>query len=151
MLAMNKKYVITLTTDEREQLEQLVSKGKAAARTLSRAWVLLKADAAPGGPAWTDELIRQTFSVGLVTVYRVRQAFVEDGLDPALARKRPCRSRARRLDGEQEARLIALACGTPPAGRCRWTLRLLADKMVALGHTDGVCPETVRRTLKKTN
>ena len=148
---MNKKYVITLPTDEREQLEQLVSKSKAAARTLIRAWVLLKADAAPGGPAWTDELIQQTFSVGLVTIYRVRQAFVEDGLDQALARKRPCRTRPRRLDGEQEAHLIALACGSPPAGRCRWTLRLLADKMVALGHTDGVCPETVRWTLKKTN
>src|SRR5215210_3988238 len=114
----------SLTPNERQLLEQLVSKGKAAARTLSRAWVLLKADATPGGPAWTDELIQQTFSVGLVTIYRVRQAFVEDGLDLALARKRPCRSRPRRLDGEQEARLIALACGSPPAGRCRWTLRL---------------------------
>lgn len=148
---MNKKYIITLTTDERQHLEQLVSRGKAAARTLSRAWVLLKADAAPSGPAWTDEQIHQTFSVGLVTIYRVRQAFVEHGLDFALARKRPCRTRSRRLDGEQEAHLIALACGSPPAGRCRWTLRLLADKMVELGHTGGVCPETVRQTLKKTN
>src|SRR5262245_41355108 len=115
---MNKKYVITLRPDEREQLEQLVSKGKAAARTLGRAWILLKADAAPGGPAWTDGLIQQTFCVGLVTIYRVRQAFVEHGLDLALARKRPCRTRPRRLDGEQEAHLIALACGSPPAGRC---------------------------------
>jgi hypothetical protein len=148
---MNKKYIITLTTDERQHLEQLVSRGKAAARTLSRAWILLKADATPPGPAWTDELIHQTFSVGLVTIYRVRQAFVENGLDFALARKRPCRTRSRRLDGEQEAHLIALACGSPPAGRCRWTLRLLADKMVEMGHTDSVCPETVRRTLQKTN
>jgi hypothetical protein len=148
---MNKKYVITLAADERQQLDQMVSKGKAAARTLTRAWVLLKADAGPDGPAWTDEQIHQTFSVGLVTIYRVRQSFVEDGLQAALARQRPCRSRPRRLDGEQEAHLIALACGSPPAGRRRWTLRLLAERLVALGHCDSVCPETVRQTLKKTS
>jgi hypothetical protein len=148
---MNKKYVITLTADERQQLEQMVSKGKAAARTLTRAWVLLKADASPGGPAWSDEQIHQTFSVSLVTLYRLRQRFVEDGFEVALARQRPCRSRPRRLDGEQEAYLIALACGSPPAGRRRWTLRLLANRMVELGHCDSVCPETVRQTLKKTN
>jgi hypothetical protein len=148
---MHKKYLVTLTADERQQLEQLVSKGKAAARTLTRAWVLLKADAGSAGPAWTDEQIRQTFSVGLVTIYRVRQSFVEDGLPFALGRKRPCRSRPRRLDGEQEAHLIALACSSPPAGRCRWTVRLLADRMVALGHCASVCPETIRQTLKKTN
>jgi transposase len=148
---MNKKYVVTLASDERQYLEQLVSKGKAAARTLTRAWVLLKADAGPAGPAWTDEQIQQTFAVGLVTIYRVRQGFVEDGLPAALARKRPCRSRPRKLDGEQEARLIALACSAPPAGRRRWTLRLLADKLVELGHSTPLSPETVRQTLKKTN
>ncbi len=148
---MNKKYNVTLTTDERQHLEQLVSKGKAAARTLSRAWVLLNVDAGPGGPAWTDEQIRQTFSVGLVTIYRIRQSFVEDGFEATLARKRPCHSRRRTFDGDQEAHLIALACGSPPAGRCRWTLRMLAAKMVELGHCPGVCPETVRQTLKKTN
>jgi hypothetical protein len=148
---MNKKYNVTLTTDERQHLEQLVSKGKAAARTLSRAWILLNVDAGPDGPAWTDAQIHQTFSVGLVTIYRIRQSFVEDGFQVALARKRPCRSRRRKLDGDQEAHLIALACGSPPAGRCRWTLRMLAAKMVELGHSAGVCPETVRQTLKKTN
>jgi hypothetical protein len=86
---MNKKYVVTLAADERQHLEQLLSKGKAAARTLARAWVLLKADASPAGPAWTDEQIQQTFAVGLVTIYRVRQSFVEDGLPAALARRPP--------------------------------------------------------------
>jgi transposase len=148
---MNKKYAVTLTGQEREQLEQMVSKGKAAARSLARAWVLLKADAGPAGPSWTDVQIQQTFCVGMVTIYRVRQSFVEEGLQHALARKRPCRSRPRKLDGEQEAHLIALACSSPPVGRRRWTLRLLADKMVELGHTDPVSPETLRQVLKKTN
>jgi len=148
---MNKKYVVTLAPDERQHLDQLVSKGKTTARTLTRAWVLLKADAGPAGPAWTDEQIQQTFAVGLVTIYRARQSFVEDGLPAALARKRPGRSRPRKLDGEQEARLIALACSVPPVGRRRWTLRLLADALVELGHSGPLSPETVRQTLKKTN
>jgi transposase len=148
---MNKRYIVTLTPDERRELEQVVTKGKAAARTLLRAWTLLKADAGPQGCEWTDEQIRQTFGIGLVTIYRVRQSFVEGGLPAPLARKPPSRHRPRRLDGEQEAHLIALACGPPPRGRRRWTLRLLTDKMVALGHSGPVSPETVRQTLKKTN
>jgi Homeodomain-like domain len=148
---VNKKYVVTLTDPERELLEQMLSKGKAAARSLLHAWILLKADASPAGPAWTDDCIRQTFAVSPVTIYRVRQRFVEEGFQNALAHKRPCRSRHRKLDGDQEARLIALACTSPPAGRRRWTLRLLASKFVDLGHSDPVSPETIRQVLKKTN
>ncbi len=148
---MNKKFVVTLTREERHDLEQLVSRGKGAARKLTRAWILLKADAGPQGPAWTDDQIRQTFAVGLVTIYRVRQTFVEQGVPAVLARKPLSRRRPRKLDGEQEAHLIALACSQPPPGRRRWTLRLLADKLVELGRCDGVSPETLRQTLKKMN
>ena len=146
---MNKKYVVSLTEEERQGLETLVSQGKAAARKISRAWILLKADAA--GPAWSDEQIRTTFAVGLVTIYRVLQSFVEEGLEAVLTRRPKSRHRRRKLDGEQEAHLIALACGKPPPGRRRWTIRLLAQKMVEMEYTGPVCPETVRRTLKKTN
>src|SRR5271166_2035779 len=144
---MNKKYVVKLTDEERQSLEALVSQGKAAARKISRAWILLKADAA--GPAWSDEQIHSTFDVGLATIYRVRQAFVEEGLAAVLTRRPKSRHRHRKLDGEQEAHLIALACSKPPPGRRRWTIRLLAQKMVELEYTDRVCPETVRQTLKK--
>jgi transposase len=142
-----KKYVVSLTDKEREDLETLVSQGKAAARKIGRAWILLKADAA--GPAWPDEQIRTTFAVGLATIYRVRQSFVEEGLEAVLTRRPKSRHRHRKLDGDQEAHLIALACGKPPPGRRRWTIRLLAQKMVELEYTDCVCSETVRRTLKK--
>jgi transposase len=147
---MNKKYVVKLTAEERQGLELLVSHGKASARKINRAWVLLKADAA-AGPPWSDEQIRTTFAVGLVTIYRVRQTFVEEGLEAVLTRRPKSRHRHRKLDGEQEAHLIALACSKPPPGRRRWTIRLLAQKMVELEYTERVCPETVRQTLKKTN
>lgn len=148
---MNKKYVVTLMEDERQQLLALVNHGKHAAQKIRRAWILLQADASPGAPAWPDEKIQDAYGVGLVTIYRARQAFVEEGLEAVLTRRPKTRQRRRQLDGEQEAHLIALACSKPPRGRKRWTLRLLADKMVELGHCDRVCPETVRRTLKKTN
>jgi transposase len=148
---MNKKYIVTLTSEERRELEQMVATGKAAARKLLRAWTLLKADAGPQGGAWTDEQIRQTFGVGLVTIYRVRQSFVEDGLKAALTRRPPSRHRPRKLDGDQEAHLIALACSAPPMGRRRWTVRLLGDKMVELGHGPRASPEAVRQTLKRTS
>ena len=145
---MNKKYVVTLTEEERQGLQTLVSQGRAAARKISRAWILLKTDVA-AGPAWPDEQIRATFDVGLATIYRVRQTFVEEGLEAVLTRRPKSRHRPRKLDGDQEAHLIALACSKPPVGRRRWTLRLLAGKMVDLGYVDHVCPETVRQTLKK--
>ena len=149
---MNKKYRVTLTAEERQDLEALIHKGKGAARKLTRARILLKADASPEqGPSWTDEQIKDALDVGLVTIHRVRQSFVEEGLDATLWPRPRNRRYERKLDGEQEAHLIALACGKPPAGRARWTLRLLAERFVALGHVDDVSHETVRQTLKKTN
>jgi transposase len=148
---MNKKYIVKLTDEERQQLQTLVNHGKTAARKIKRAWILLQADTATGAPCWPDEQIQKAYDVSLVTIYRVRQDFVEAGFDSVLTRKPKSRHRLRQLDGDQEAHLIALACSTPPPGRRRWTLRLLAHKMVELQHTERVCPETVRRTLKKTN
>ena len=148
---MNKKYIVKLTEQERQSLEALVNRGRVAARKVKRAWILLQADAGEAGPRWPDEQIQQAYDVGLMTIHRVRQTLVEDGLAAVLAPRRTSRSRQRQLDGDQEAHLIALACSQAPAGRRRWTLRMLASKMVELGHTDHVCPETVRQTLKKTN
>jgi transposase len=148
---MNKKYVVRLEDEERTRLETLVSRGKTAARTIQRAWILLKANVAPGGPGWSDLAIQETFDVGLVTIYRVRQTWVEEGLDAVLTRCPKSRHRHRKLDGDQEAHLIALACSQPPPGRCRWTVRLLASKFVELGYAERGAPETVRQTLKKTN
>ena len=147
-----KKYLVTLTPEERQRLTRLLSAGKRAARTLTRARILLKADQAEGGPAWDDAGIARALDCGLRTVERVRRRFVERGLGAALARKRQDRpSRQRKFDGAQEARLIALACSEPPVGRARWTLKLLADKLVELEVFDGVSDETVRRVLKKTS
>ena len=145
-----KKYRVTLTDDERQQLKALTKAGKTSAPKMKRAWILLPADASPDGPGWTDEQICDAYGVGAITVYRVRQQFVEEGFEAVLKRQPKSRHRFRRLDGEQEARLIALACSSPPKGRSRWTLRLLAERFVALGHSESVCPETVRLTLKKT-
>ena len=148
----HKKYLVTLTPEERQHLRQLVSAGKRSARTLTRARILLQADQAPGGPAWEDAEIAEALGCGRRTVERVRQRFVEQGLDAALGRKpqdRPSRPRA--LDGAAEARLIALACSQPPEGRARWTLKLLADKLVELEVVESVSDETVRRVLKKTS
>jgi transposase len=146
-----KKYKVTLTAEERQQLSALIATGKAAARKLTHARVLLHADAVPDGPAWTDERIAEAVAVGRATVERVRQRFVEQGLEAALHPKKPDRpSRPRKLDGHAEARLIALACSAPPQGRKEWTMQLLADQLVELQILDTVCDETVRRALKKT-
>ncbi|MCL0093472.1 IS630 family transposase [Dehalococcoidia bacterium] len=143
-----KKYVVRLTKEEREQLTELTRKGKAAAYKIKHANILLKADV--DGPAWRDAQIAEAFSVNTKTVGSIRQRFVEQGLEGALNRKRRDRGpRKRKLDGEAEARLIALSCSKPPEGRNRWTLRLLADKVVELGIVDTLSYETVRRTLKK--
>jgi transposase len=146
-----KKYRVTLTAAERDELGRLLARGKADVRRLRHAQVLLKADQAEGGPAWPDERIVAALDVGITTVQRLRQRFVEEGLQAALCPYRlGKRLYQRKLDGEQEAKLIALACSTPPDGRGRWTLRLLAGQMVELQHVDSLSHETVRQTLKKT-
>lgn len=146
-----KKYKVTLTTEERHQLRDLIAAGKAAAPRLTRARILLKADAAQGGPAWPDERIAEAIEVSIATVERLRQRFVEQGLEAALGRKKQDRpSRACKLDGRAQARLIAVACSAPPEGRQQWTLRLLADRLVELEIVDTICHETVRQVLKKT-
>jgi transposase len=146
-----KKYRVTLTAEERSQLQELIAAGKAAAKKLTHARILLKADASKGGPAWIDERIAEAVEVSIPTVERVRQRFVEQGLEAALIRKKRDRpSRERKLDGRAEARLIAVACSAPPAGRKEWTMRLLADKLVELEVVDTISDETVRRVLKKT-
>ncbi len=146
-----KKYKVTLTAEERQQLQGLIAAGKAAAQRLTHARILLKADAADGGPGWDDQRIAEATEVSTDTVARVRQRFVEQGLEAALARKKQDRpSRERKLDGRAEAHLIALACSAPPDGRKAWTMKLLADRLVELEVVDTVCDETVRRALKKT-
>jgi transposase len=146
-----KKYKVTLTAEERESLQGLITTGKAAAQKLAHARILLKADAAEGGPAWDDQRIADATEVSTDTVARVRQRFVERGLEAALTRKKQDRpSRERKLDGRAEARLIALACSAPPDGRKEWTMKLLADRLVELEVVDTVSDETVRRILKKT-
>ncbi len=145
-----KKYVVTLTAEERQGLLDLIAAGKAAAQKLAHARILLKADAADGGPAWPDHRIADALEISTATIERVRQRFVERGLEAALARKpqdRPSRQRA--LDGRAEAKLIALACAAPPDGRKSWTMRLLADKLVELEVVPSISDETVRRSLKK--
>ena len=149
---MAKRYRVTLEAEEREQLRQLLAKGKADVRRLKHAQVLLAADESPGGPACRDEQIAGAVGVGRATVERVRRRFVEDGLESALSpyRTTPGRRYATKLDGEREAKLIAIACSAPPDGRARWTLSLLAGRMAELKHVDSVSRETVRQTLKKT-
>jgi len=147
---MKKKYIVTLTQEERQMLRQMVSRGKGAARKLMHARILLKADNS-AGQGWDDAAIAESLEVGRATVERVRREFVEDGIEAALERKKPCRQYRRKLDGDAEAHLIALACSKSPEGSSRWTLRLLANRMVALEYVESVSYQTVRRTLKKTN
>ena len=129
----------------------MTSRGKAAARKLNHAHILLKADQSENGPGWDDQRISQSFNVSVPTIERIRKNFVEEGLESALDRRMPSRTRPCKFDGEKEAQLIALACSTPPDGHTRWTLRLLADKLVELNHFDELSYETVRQVLKKTN
>lgn len=148
---MNQKYDVTLTAEQRQSLEKLISSGTAPARALTRARILLKSDSGPGAPHWSYDQICAALDVSPVTISAARKAFVQRGLEAALYRKKPEREYQHRLDGEAEAHLIALACGEAPEGRERWTLRLLADKMVTLEYVESVSHETIRNTLKKTN
>lgn len=149
---MNKKYIVGLTQEERAVLTDMVGKGKAAAYKIKHAHILLKADVSADESNWSDERIAEAFSCHVNTVVNVRRRFVEQGFEAALLRKkRECPPRERILDGEGEARLMQIACSQPPEGRAKWTLRLLADKAVELEIVEGISPQTVMRTLKKTN
>ena len=146
---MKKFYQVTLTEDERIELNWLVSVGTAAPRKLTRARILLLADDPEGGSAESEPDVVNALGCGRVTVERVRKQFVEEGLEATLQRKPTLRTYENRIDGEAEAHLVAMTCGSPPEGRSRWTLRLLADRMVAVRHIDSVSHETIRMTLKK--
>jgi transposase len=143
-------YRVVLDEAQRAELRTLVGSGTAPARMLTRARVLLKADHGEGGPGWSDAALAGALDVHPSTVQRIRRQFVEEGPAATLARKRPDRVYERRLDGRGEARLVALACGEPPEGHARWSLRLLADELVRLEVVEAVSHETVRRTLKQT-
>jgi len=146
-----KKYVVRLSAEERERLETLVRSGKHSARTLTRARILLKADAGEGGEAWSDSQIAKALDTSLATIARTRQQLVEEGFDAVLTRKHsPASARPRIFDGAAEAKLIALACSEPPKGRARWTLSLLEDKVVELNIVAKASDNTIGRTLKKT-
>lgn len=138
------KYIVDLTKHEEEQLRKFISRGTVSARRAARARILLKAN-----EGLTDEQVAAALDVGIATVGRIRQRFVEEGVEAAL-KDRPRPGQRRKLTGKQEARLIALVCSSPPQGRARWSLRLLADKVVELGFTESICHETVRQVLKKT-
>jgi biotin operon repressor len=144
------KYRVTLTAEERADLEQLVSRGKAAARKLTHSRILLLADDSHGNPS-ADEQIVAALGTSLRTVARVRQQLVTEGVDVAILRRcQPPRPDKIKIKGEVEQRLVQLACSDPPTGRCHWTLQLLADEMVVLGLVPKVSTETVRQALKKT-
>ncbi len=147
---MHKRYPVLLTEAARDHLKRLIAAGTAPARQLTHARILLKADQSPEGPGWVDERIAEAVEVSQPTVARVRRQSVEEGVEAALHRRAPRREYHRKLDGEQEARLVLLACSQPPAGAARWSLRLLADKLVELAVIDTVSYQTVRRVLKKT-
>ena len=143
-------YRVILAEEQRAELRSLVGSGVAPARMLTRARILLKANHGEGGPGWSDAAIGGALDVNPSTVLRVRRQFVTAGLAATLARKRPDRVYERALDGEQEAKLIALACAETPDGAERWSLRLLADELVRLDVIATISHETVRQTLKKT-
>lgn len=147
---MTRKYIVRLTGEERVMLDALVSKGEAAAQKIKHANVLLKVDA--DGPNWSDEQAAEAFGCAPRTVFSIRQRFVEQGLEAALARKKRERPACEPiLDGEKQARLVQIACSEPPEGRARWTLNLLAEQLVVLDVVDSISAPTVMRALKKTN
>ena len=146
-----KKYIVKLTQEERADLQKLIGQGEAPARKLAHARILLKADSGEAGPGWNDQAISEALEVGTATVERVRERFVEEGLEAALTRHRPHSPRLRKLDGEQEARLVALVCSPPEERQECWTLQLLANKLVELHIVESIARETIRQVLKKTN
>lgn len=148
---MKKKYIVKLTEEERTYLAEKISSGVESARSLRRAWILLKADQGEHGPAWSDERISEAYEISSTSVYQIRRRYYQRGMKGTVARKKPDRVYERCLDGEAEAHLIAMTCSEPPEGYGRWTLRLLRDEMVALEYVESVSHETIRTTLKKTN
>jgi transposase len=149
-IGMNKKYIVRLTAKEREDLEILTTKGTTQAYRIKHANILLAVDG--DGPNWPDHQVAKAYKCHQNTVRNVRQRFVEQGLDVALERKKQDAPSCQRIiDGEAEARLITIACSTPPEGYAKWTMQMLADEMVALHVVDSVSSQTVWRTLKKTN
>jgi len=146
-----KKYQVRLTEEERSYLDSLIHKGKVSASQRLHAEILLKADISDLGAQWSDSQISEAFGLSTRTIERVRERLVHEGLESALNRAPPTRVRSRIIDGENEAHLIALACGEAPEGRSRWTLRLLGQRMVELGYVESVSHETIRQTLKKMN
>ena len=146
-----KKYIVDLTNSERAELEKLTKKGKIAAYKMNHARILLLADINQLDGGWTDLKISQALNIGQATVERVRQRFVKEGIESALSRKKQENRRAKIIDGEKEAYLIAMACGETPIGQAKWTLQMLADKMIELSYVEKVSRETIRKTLKKTN
>lgn len=146
-----KKYIVRLLREERKALKRLVSSGKGSARMFTRAHILLKADVGKAGPEWPDQKISEAFDVTIQTIERVRKQLVEEGFDAVLRRRKYIQKVSRKkIDGDVEAHLIALACSKAPEGYTQWSLRLLAGKLVELGYVDSISHEAVRRTLKKT-
>ena len=148
---MKKKYPVILSDTERDDLKRLIATGTAPARKLTHARILLKADESAQGSGLVDEKVADAVEVSQPTVARVRKQYFEEGLEAALNRRPPKREYHRKLDGEQEACLVALACSQPPEGHARWSLRMLADRLVELEIVEDISHQTVRRTLKKTN
>ena len=146
-----KKYIVTLTDEERTVLEEIVNQGKNPAYKVNHARILLLADTNQSRGGWKDQDISQALKISVATIERVRQRLVEEGLEAALNRQEQQNRRQRLLDGEKEAHLIALTCSSPPEGQGRWTMKMLAERMVQLGHVESISDETVRQTLKKTN
>ncbi len=146
-----KKYIVTLTNEEQAALEEVVNKGKNTAYKVNHARILLLADTNQEEGGWFDRDISQALKISVATIERVRQRLVEQGLEAALNRKEQQNRKKRRLDGEKEAHLIALTCSSPPDGQKRWTMKMLAERIVQLGHVETISSETVRQTLKKTN
>jgi transposase len=149
-MALRHKVVIRLTADQRTILDKLVRTGSHPAAQRRRAQILLKADA-DGPENWSDERIGEVLEVSRMTVMRVRHQFAAEGLDATLHRKKPTGRQYRKLDGKQEAQLIALTCSPAPAGRARWTMELLAERLIELNVVESIDPSTVFRTLKKTS
>jgi transposase len=145
---MPKKYVVRLTQAERVELESLTKSSKVSSKKARHAFILLRANEGEAGDAWKDARIAEAYGVTVLTVEKCRRRFVEEGMSAALARKPTSRVYRRKIEGEEEAHLIALACSEPSEGRSHWTMQLLADKMVELNYVESVSDETVRRVLK---